>query len=284
MRIRRHPESNYAAFYFNHKTIRFYIDENKPVTSIEYPEFYDVKITNKCFGNCPSCYQDSLPTENHAENSLEKLDAFFGILGMNERPFQVAIGGGEPTLHPEFISILEKFASLEITPNYTTNAMNITDEIIKISAKLCGGVAVSAHSHLKDKWAPNIKRLYDGGVPLAMHHIISNEKSVDVFLNEMEEWGNMIKYHVLLRVMPVGRSKDVFTCRRYMFDKIKEMPPDKMQKISFGALFYEELLEESIPVSIYEPEAFSRYLDLINMKCYASSFDLTEKPVPHWQQ
>lgn len=231
-----------------------------------------------------NCYQDSTPNVPHTENVVEKIKAFFGSIPFDLRPFQVAIGGGEPVSHPDFPEVLKTFDSLGIMPNYTTNGTWISDEILDISAKLCGGVAISAHPHLKHIWSENVSRFNQRDIMLCLHHVISDERSVDRFLAEMKEWGDRITYHVLLPLSETGRSKTRITAAPYLFSNLKLLNDSDLHKCAFGALFYDDLLEEKLPVSIYEPEAFSRYLDLSDMKCYLSSFDLTEKPVPHWPQ
>ena len=40
-------EHNYKAIYRNYKTYRYYLNDKEPITELLYPEFYDVKITNK---------------------------------------------------------------------------------------------------------------------------------------------------------------------------------------------------------------------------------------------
>ncbi len=281
LRVRHHKESNYHSIYVDGKTMRMPIEDNKPILSLDFPEFYDIKLTSKCIpGNCDFCYMNSDQNGFHAENAVEKIHDFFGCLPMTHRPFQVAMGGGEPTLHPEFIQILEEFDKLNITPNYTTNGVNVSEEILDATKQFCGGVAISAHKHLKEMWLPTMRRFLDKGIFMSLHHIVYDEQSVDDFLKEMRYWGDEVKYHVLLPLIPQGRAKNKLSCSDYLFKKLKKMKMDKLQKVAFGALLYEELKKHKLPVFLYDPEAFSRFMDLSNMKCYKSSFDLTESPVP----
>lgn len=59
IKTRTFKESNYHSVYYNGKTLRIAIDAKKPITELEYPEFYDVKITNKCLGACPNCFVEN---------------------------------------------------------------------------------------------------------------------------------------------------------------------------------------------------------------------------------
>lgn len=83
------------------------------------PELVDMKITGFCpfSADCPMCYMDSDSTGEHADTEtirqhLRQL-AQAGV-------FEIALGGGEPTLHPDFTDILAEGASLGLAMNFTT--------------------------------------------------------------------------------------------------------------------------------------------------------------------
>lgn len=88
----------------------------KPTKS-DAPELVDVKITNYCPFGCPWCYQDSTPEGEHAD--VHQLRSLAYKLE-EKRVFEVAIGGGEPTMHPQFAEILRTFYSAGIVANFTT--------------------------------------------------------------------------------------------------------------------------------------------------------------------
>ena len=269
MKTRIFPESNYRAFYINGKTIRLPIDSKCRMTELEYPEFYDVKITNKCFGKCPYCYQSSAARRKHFTNVPEKIMQFFGTMSENERPFQVAIGGGEPTLHPEFREICATFKQLGIDPNYTTNGTNLTDEVLDITEEFVNGVAVSTHPHLK--WEEGAMKLTDRGIYTNLHIIISDERSISRFAKIYRRLTGQIKYFVLLPMIDQGRARNKFDC----WDSLREVLSlmGRKSDIAFGALFHPYLSDLDWDISIYEPEAFSRYLVMDDeMKQYPSSF------------
>ena len=52
IKTREFKEHNYRAIWYNGKTIRIALDPSKPITELDFPEFYDVKLTGKCMGNC----------------------------------------------------------------------------------------------------------------------------------------------------------------------------------------------------------------------------------------
>jgi organic radical activating enzyme len=276
IKTRIFPEHNYKAIWYNGKTIRIALDNSKPITELDCPEFYDVKLTGKCEGNCSWCYMDSKETDNHYDNVLSKIESFFEPLSKNERPFQVAIGGGEPTSHPDFIPTLKLFKQMGIEPNYTTNGMWIKrksdymQKLLEATREYCGGVAVSCHPHLKDYWRIASKLYLHFNVKLNFHIIISDKESIDYFKEIYDEWKG-IEYFVLLPYGNQGRAKKKEINWQYLIDNL---PKDK-SKIAFGANFYPYLKKgnHDITVSLYEPEIMSKFLDLKDMKIYKSSFE-----------
>lgn len=272
IKTREFPNENYKGIWFNGKTIRVAFDNKKPITELKFPEFYDVKLTGYCEGNCPWCYMDSKESDLHYTNVIEKIKNFFGIMTENERPFQVAIGGGEPTSHPDFIEVLKTFKYLGIEPNYTTNGMHITGDILNATERFCGGVAVSCHPHLKTYWEKTADALIKYNTRLNFHNIISDEESIDEFINIYLNWKDTVEYFVLLPYGNQGRApyKDI------NWEYLLEQLPENTSQIAFGANFYPYLLDgnHNIKVSLYEPEIMSKYLDLSDMKLHPSSFNL----------
>lgn len=81
------------------------------------PELVDVKITDKCSYGCAFCYQGSTKEGKHAPLSTVK--SIIDELA-KAGTFEIAIGGGEPTEHPQFVEILKHAISKGVTPNFTT--------------------------------------------------------------------------------------------------------------------------------------------------------------------
>jgi sulfatase maturation enzyme AslB (radical SAM superfamily) len=268
------PQNNYKAVYSDGKTIRLALNPRKPITDLEYPEFYDVKLTNFCQSGCPYCYQDSKP-EAHYADVVEKIATYFGAMTENQRPFQVALGGGNPNQHPDFIKCLEKFCELGITPNYTTNGMGLTPEILVATKKYCGGVAVSCHPHMDKVWRNAVRLLLANGVKTNLHIIISDKDSIDRFKNIFDEHKETVEYFVLLPYIPMGRAESKKIDYEYFSQVLEGINSDE---IAFGANFYEYLKQhrEKYNVSLYEPELMSKYLDLKDMSLYKSSFNLAK--------
>lgn len=274
IKVRSFPDKNYKAIFCNGRTLRLQHDTSKPIEELDHPEFMDVAINNLCYGSCPYCYVEATHHGKNYDNVPGKIDSYFGSMTYNQRPFQVAIGGaGEPTLHPEFAEILRKFYGLGIIPNYTTNGMHLTREVVDATVAFSGGVALTCHPHLEKHWRRGISTLHDR-TRLNLHIIISDKDSVQRFCSIYEEFNSVIDYFVLLPYQPVGFAPEIDTNFDYLFREIRHM--DDFGNIAFGALFYPELQSRPwLDMSLYEPEIMSKYLDMDEMILYPSSFDLT---------
>jgi hypothetical protein len=285
IKVRIEESANYKAVWHNGKTLRFTIDSSKPITELKYPEFYDIKITNKCYGGCPWCYMNSDPNEEHYKDIVKKIYNFFMPMDENQRPFQVAIGGGEPTESPEFLELLRVLKEeLDICPNYTTNGMlfgkpgeHLTiqaQDVLNATEKYCGGVAVSVHPHLEEYWRNAIAHFTKMQIKTNLHIIISDKKSVNYFIKIFNEFNDIISYFVLLPYSSQGRGIP----KRINWEYLVSIVPRWSNKIAFGANFYPYLLKSNLQrdmnISLYEPELMSKFLDLKNMKLYRSSFNL----------
>jgi len=281
IKTRIFPEHNYKGIHLNGKTIRIALDPKKPIGELLYPEFYDVKVTPYCKGNCPYCYQNSLCTSDHPDNIIEKFMSFFGSLTENQKPFQIAFGGGEPTSHPKFCDLMITSYEMGIVPNYTTNGMWVDysdqeiSDLIFVTKNFCGGVAVSTHPHLKQYWEKATDIYVSENIFTNLHIIIGDRKSIDDFMEVYHKYHGLVKYFVLLPLTAQGRAKESFLDWDYFQKNIDGSPAD----IAFGANFYPFLMQDPsrFKVSLYEPEIMSAYLDLEDMKVYKSSFSTEEK-------
>lgn len=282
IKVRKEEAANYRAIWYNGKTLRFAIDPKKPITELQFPEFYDIKVTGNCEGKCPWCYMDSKP-EKHYENIIGKFRMFFDKIPKENLPFQIAFGGGEPTSHPDFLELLKvSKEEYDICPNYTTNGMwsDINNfsaqrqvELLYATKKYCGGVAISCHPHLKEYWE-NAALLYvDSKIKLNFHIIISDKQSIDEFIEIYNKWKNRIDYFVLLPYGNMGRAEPKEIDWEYLLTVL----PEEKNQIAFGANFYPYLLKggHNITISLYEPELMSKFITFEgNGALYYSSFSI----------
>lgn len=288
------PDNNYHAVWNNLKTIRLgsgHATELPP----EYSEFYDVGINTSCNAECDFCYvsanKNGICYPDICETWKKWMETYKteirnGIT-YTELPFQIALGSsGEPTIHPQFCEFLKTVYETGVVPNYTTNGITIAKEdelsekILEATRNFVGGVAVSMGNKSLHKHANKaIKLLIEkGDTNVNIHHIISDKKSVDDFVKAWKKYGDDILYHVLLPLMPSGRSTKGLEegAFEYMEEVIQK---ENIKNVAFGAHFIERLKTSEIPTWLYEAESFSKNVILTKDKVQItpSSFDM--KPI-----
>lgn len=284
MRIRTDIDANYRAIFFEGKTIRQRITSSLPISAPKFAEIEDVAINSKCLGNCPYCYTSALSTGENFNNIIEKAHKVWGERDLNNRPFQIAIGGaGESTLHPDWIEFIKNVNSLGIVPNYTTNGMHLTEDVLLATEQYCGGVAVSYHPHIENIFHKSINILSELKTILNVHVIIGNEESLDNLKVLFKRYKEKIKYFVLLPYKVVGRASNIETYSTWnkLFDWISSLDKTEYEKFAYGANFYDYLKENKpqIEIDMYEPEMYSGYriFDDSFMNLRYSSYNLNFK-------
>jgi hypothetical protein len=118
--------------------IRFSFTTEEPYTKATWPELVDIKITDYCQYGCGYCYTNSGCKGKHADKDfLQGLAWALSGMGVME----VALGGGDPTSHPDLNEIIDVFNSAAISVNITTRK----DELKKLvpSFNNLSAVAVS---------------------------------------------------------------------------------------------------------------------------------------------
>lgn len=287
------PEHNYNALWCNLKTIR--LGKGKALAlSASESEFYDVGINTKCNAECPFCYVSAsgngINYEGICDTWKKWMQTFWekttdhGVTHTN-KPFQIAIGStGEPTIHPEFCDFLKTVYESGVVPNYTTNGIILSkdtplaQEIMEATRKYVGGVAVSfGNKALREKAQQAVVNLINhGNTNVNIHHIISDKDSVDEFIAEWLRFGDSILYHVLLPLMPAGRSDS--GVEEGVWEYLEEMiQKHEIKNVAFGAHFIKYLRTSKIKTWLYDEESFSKNIILTPNKVQItpSSFDLT---------
>lgn len=145
-------DGDYLTLYNKHTGNKMRISENPaPYTKSVTPELVDLKITNYCEAGCEFCYQASTTKGKHAPlGEIKKIVDNLRKMGV----FEIAIGGGEPTEHPQFAEILEyigdghRYRDDGIRPNFTTYTGKWLNnvEIVNAVKRNAGGIGVSCSS------------------------------------------------------------------------------------------------------------------------------------------
>lgn len=105
------------------------VDELQPAETVwsTSPRQVSVALTNVCDLHCAYCYAPKHKASLHADQVLKwlrELDAE-GCLG-------VGFGGGEPTLHPDFVEICRWVAAeTQLAVTFTTHGHRLTPELVE---------------------------------------------------------------------------------------------------------------------------------------------------------
>lgn len=194
-------EDNGYWVLFNRKTgtkvrISFNQPEGFEPTKASAPELVDIKITDYCPFGCAYCYQGSTTRGEHAHLNVVK--DLISILE-DAKTFEVALGGGEPTMHPNFVEILKLFRDSRIVPNFTTKSTHwIKDDNLRNSILAhAGSFAFSvengkeAEDVIKLCKAHNIGDRWDEGPKLVLHYVMgvgTEQDFKDVLAAAAEEY------------------------------------------------------------------------------------------------
>jgi radical SAM additional 4Fe4S-binding domain len=170
--IKNFKKSKYKVAFdtLNGTLIRKGYGDSEPFMKQEGPELLDVSITNYCDKGCSYCYKKSyssgihMPIENYKKLLYQAKTA---------KVIQIAIGGGNPNQHPDFIEILRITREYGIVPSYTSNGIGLTPDIIEATKKYCGAVAISLHKPYNIAYQA-IDKCLNAGIKTNIHFILSN--------------------------------------------------------------------------------------------------------------
>ena len=186
-----------------------------PFDVLNSPTLVDLQITNKCNLNCPHCYAESGSHGDH----IPLKDAIIAIENCKRSgAFEIALGGGEPTLHPYFIDILKEIRKRNMVPNLASNGKYLSEENIEAIKKYCGAVALSVEFigekfeerrgfPFKD-FLKSVDKLKNNNIKLVFQVTISKSnlddlKNTTSFLSKLSPYGI-----VYLTYKPVGRGEN----------------------------------------------------------------------------
>jgi hypothetical protein len=260
----------------------------KPPQKATYPELVDLKITDFCPYDCKYCYQGSTTAGKHAETRTVYNIA--SILG-DMRVFEVAIGGGEPTLHPDFIKILNMFRSYGVVPNFTTKNLSWLRDPAKVKDIMSriGGFAFSVDD---EKDIPKLSAL------LEINDIDREKVSIQYVMGTSSLYGleritrECHKHMLKLTLLGYKHTHRGGTFKPYQYDKwldtIKKLRDEGVLTIigidtSLAKESEDALKKAKIEPVLYSTEEgkFSMYIDAVDYKMGPSSYvdDLAMKRV-----
>ncbi len=210
-------EEKFNEFFFNTETpknIKFMLNrstkfiKDSPLVTTS-PTLIDLSLNNYCNLSCSYCYMSAKKMGKGEDLSMENFEFLLSEMKKN-RVLQIALGGGEPTLHPHFTEILKLLRiESDIIPNYTTNGTNLIPVILDASKEYCGAVAVSYSEEREEETQKAVKTLTNHGIQTNIHIVLL--KSRIPKLSEITEKYAKLGIHsvVLLLFKPIGRGENL---------------------------------------------------------------------------
>lgn len=207
--VKWHERQHYYTL-FNKRTGFFARKEEdgypEPFWSEDGPELLDVSITNYCERGCTFCYRQSNRKGKHISFcDLEKIVDEAKQCGV----LQIALGGGNPNQHPQFIEILQCIRENGIVPSYTSNGDGLNDEILQATKMFCGAMAISLYPPY-DIFEALTTRILSYGIKLNLHAILKSD-TIDIltkWLNEPPSWFSNINALIVLNYKPIASGAD----------------------------------------------------------------------------
>ena len=212
------------------------------------PELADISISNHCTKGCSFCYRDS--TANHEFMSVD--DYCFVLDAMYHKDlggvFQVALGGGEPLEHPDFLRIIDETIKRNIVPNFTTNGLHLSQDICAAIRGKVGAVALSISS-INELMRDHIDMLVGNGIRTNIHYVLSQEnidEAIEILSGRYTVLFQGINAIIFLTYKPAGRADKSFILQKSntFLHFLKLINDDKLHhpKVGFDACFVPMLM------------------------------------------
>lgn len=260
--------------------MQFSSDQPQPTKSSS-PELVDLKITDHCEKHCSFCYQGSSKEGTHGDRNY--IDRVIRTLAENE-VFEVALGGGDPTSHPNFSDILRNCRWKKVVPNFTVASIDWLDDDKKRQEWLdfCGGIAYSVTTGIE------VRKL---GFALNKYQIPSNKFQIQIVEGVVNDYQfdrilEECYYHnltlTILGFKNTGRG-EAFSKRLQSYnwiDKVKKAwSSERPVTVGVDTLIADKYQNELVNIGIDEiffttrEGSFSCYIDAVKQQIGPSSYD-----------
>lgn len=131
-----------VTIYSDGTKIKETIDPKAEHFTYDFPENFDIKVTDQCDGGCRYCHENSTPNGKHGD--LKALEPMISTLHAGT---ECAIGGGNALAHPDIVWFLERLKEQGVIANITINQRHLRpykDLVCKIVGDgLVHGIGIS---------------------------------------------------------------------------------------------------------------------------------------------
>lgn len=131
---------------FDRNKILAHLDSiNKYVSegTLDYPLLVEFDLTNVCNHDCPGC--TGFRKEGGLNSAIETRDAIVILEDMKKCGTRAVTfsGGGDPTMHPDFDSIIEYAAKIGLEVGLITNGMSLKTRHFELLLSSCTWIRIS---------------------------------------------------------------------------------------------------------------------------------------------
>ena len=277
----KYRNGNYNVLIFDDGTkVR---QTNESVWKPDFAENIDIKITDRCDGNCIFCYEGSTPNGNHSDLINLK---FWDTLHKGQ---EVAINGNDLS-HPELIPLLKKLSEQGVIVNMTLNQMHFVGHLEEVKEliknKLIYGLGVSL-VYPTDKLLKILEEpIFKNVVIHTINGILTKEQAEKLKDNNLKL--------LILGYKHLRRGDDYFNKEKDLIEKNQKWLEDNILElfshfkvVSFDNLALEQLhMQDKLDKNIWE-ECYmgddgttTFYIDCVNKQFAQSSTSLLDKRYP----
>lgn len=286
---------NYTVRIYDDGTKIRFNDEDSLIPSTV--ESMDIKITNKCDMGCSMCHENSTVDGLHGDiMSHSFID--------NLHPWtELAIGGGNPLEHPDFIPFLEKCKNLNLIPSVTVNQHHFMKnfDLLKelTDSKMIYGLGISLSNTASNEFIDELMQ-----IPNAVVHVI-NGIIHPTALDWLSISTNTEAKLLILGYKEFRRGKTMYDYCKSAIDETKqqltEYLPDAINKHLFKVISFDNLAISQLPVrqivgekkweEFYQGDdgSHTMYVDMVERKCAKTStsterYDISEYVEDMWNK
>lgn len=251
------------------------------------PESMDLKISNKCYGNgsglCPMCHECSSPEGKHGDIlNLPFLDTLLPYT-------EIAIGGGNPLLHPDLVQFLKGLKDRKLIANMTVNQWTFMQSLDYLKSLVDEGLIYGLGVSLtdpNDKFIEAVKKF-----PNAVIHIINGIISRE----QLQKLANNGLKILILGYKEFGRGNEFYAdssaeiniLKGQLYDILPDIINDGwFECVSFDNLAIKQLNPKRLMGddeynSFYmgDDGQFTCYVDAVNREYAVSSTSIERWPI-----
>ena len=137
--IAKYDNGNHRVTLFSNGTkIKETINPDDDHFTYEFPESFDLKITDYCDAGCVYCHENSTKKGKHAD-----LYQLTYMLDSCTPGTEIAIGGGDALSHPDIMALVAKMKTNGLVPSITVNQKHLEKHFSLLRLLDFAGIGVS---------------------------------------------------------------------------------------------------------------------------------------------